>query len=152
MMHVLSPDLKQKNRERAEKRDHAEKREREKVARCVHGDRGTSLQRKPDRNRQMSVVNNIAAERGKRHKKRIDRLQLDFNSDRRWSRNQARVGPMEVEPTSTNGTADGTTTGSTVLDTDEGGTGTAESHSDLRPGYAWLGTTGRCSIVAGPNL
>ena len=76
MMHVLSPDLKQKNKERAEKRDRAEKREREKVARRVHGDRGTSLQRRPDRNRQMSAVNNIAAERGKRHKKKIDRLQL----------------------------------------------------------------------------
>jgi hypothetical protein len=103
MMHVLSPDLKQKNRERAEKRDRAEKREREKVARRVHGDRGTSLQRRPDRNRQMSAVNNIAAERGKRHKKRIDRLQLDFSSDRRWSRDQALAGQMEVEPP--NGTA-----------------------------------------------
>ena len=95
----------------------------------------------------MSAVNNIAAERGKRHKKRIDRLQLDFSSDRRWSRDQSRTGQMEVEPT--NGTAGGTTstTSSTVPGTDEAGTGTAEGPSDPRPG-----TRGRARLDAARSL
>ena len=83
------------------KRERADLREVEKLARRRNGGRGTSVHLRPDRNRQMPAVFAIADERARRNPAPMSRLELSFEADSQFGQSpgtaEARAGATALQ-------------------------------------------------------
>ena len=83
------------------KRERADLREVEKLARRKNGGRGTSVHLRPDRNRQMPAVFAIADERARRNPAPMSRLELSFEADSQFGQSpgtaEARAGATALQ-------------------------------------------------------